>query len=284
MPEEALAGAGVGVCIDEALQLGVVIPGLEIVEAGVVILVVAPVAEGVHEGDEVGGRGVGNQSTVGIPDRCDLAPGVVLIGGNDLRPGAVGVPLVKTNNVALQVFSVIVNVGERGLAAIPEADPHRAAVLVVLELQRPVPFAVGPETVLRDQRAPDPVILRPTPVRIDLLRPQTVRVIGVRGGLSVLGPAGQLAAIPPGKGRAVVICQRDLLLAVIRTGAHSIPCASAAYTLLHTLQTFDYQIWAMLINNTSRPYICRVSFSLVVNYLQTQILSNCGTQPVHLCL
>ena len=228
MAQEALAGGSIGVRVNKPLQRRVIVSGLEIVEAGVVILVVAPVAEGVHEGDEVGSRGIGDQSAVSIPDCRDLAPGVVLIGGYDLRPGAVGVPLVKANNVALQVFGVIVNVGERGLAAVPEADPHRAAVLVVLELQRPVPFAVGPEAVLRDQRAPDPVILRPAPVRVDLLRPQAVRVIGVRGGLSALGPAGQLAAIPPGEGRAVVIRQRDLLLAVIRTGAHSIPCTPAA--------------------------------------------------------
>ena len=123
------------------------------------------------------------------------------IGGNDLRAGAVGIPLVKPHNVALQVLRVIVNVGERGLPAVPEADSHRAAVLVVLELQRPVPFAVGPEAVLRDQRASNPVILRPAPVRIDLLGPQAIGVIGVRGGLPALGPAGQLAAILPDMGR-----------------------------------------------------------------------------------
>ena len=222
MPEEALAGAGVGVRVNEPFQLGVVVPGLEVIEAGVVILVVAPVAEGVHEGDEVGARGIGNQIPVGVPDCRHLAPGVVLVGRNDLRPGAVRVPFVKAHNVALQVLRVIVDVGERGLPAVPEADPHRAAVLVVLELQRPVPLPVGPEAVLRDQRAPDPVILRPAPVRVDLLGPQAVRVIGVRGGLSALGPAGQLAAIFPGEGRAVVIRQGegDLLLAVIRAAAH----------------------------------------------------------------
>ena len=87
MPEEALAGAGVRVRIDEASQLRVIVPGLEVIEAGVVILVVAPVAEGVHEGDEVRARGVSNQVPVGVPDCRHLAPGVVLIGRNDLRPG-----------------------------------------------------------------------------------------------------------------------------------------------------------------------------------------------------
>ena len=134
MPEEALAGAGVGVRVNKPLQLGVVIPGLEIVEAGVVILVVAPVAEGVHEGDEVGARGIGNQVSVGIPDCRHLAPGVVIVGRNDLRPGAVWVPLVKPHNVALEILRVIVDVGERGLPAVPEADSHRASVLVILEL------------------------------------------------------------------------------------------------------------------------------------------------------
>ena len=148
MAQEALAGAGVGVRVDEPLQLRVVIPGLEVIEAGVVILVVAPVAEGVHEGDKVGSRGVGSQRAVSIPDCRDLAPGVVLIGGYDLRPGAVWVPLVKAHNIALQVFGVIIDVGERGLPAVPEADPHRAAVLVVLELQRPVPLSVGPEIAI----------------------------------------------------------------------------------------------------------------------------------------
>ena len=80
MPEEALAGAGVGVRINEPLQLRVIVPGLEIVEAGVVILVIAPVAEGVHEGDEIGSRGIGDQSAVGVPDCRHLAPGVVIVG------------------------------------------------------------------------------------------------------------------------------------------------------------------------------------------------------------
>ena len=35
MPEEALAGAGVGVCVNKPFQLRIVVPALEIVEAGV---------------------------------------------------------------------------------------------------------------------------------------------------------------------------------------------------------------------------------------------------------
>ena len=88
MPEEALAGAGVGVRVNKPLQLGVVVPGLEVIEASVVVLVVAAIAEGVHEGNEVGARGIGDQSAVGVPDCRDLAPGVVLIGRNDLHCAA----------------------------------------------------------------------------------------------------------------------------------------------------------------------------------------------------
>ena len=147
MPEEALAGAGVGVRINEASQLGVVIPGLEVIEAGVVVLVITAVTNGVNKCNVVCVFLVGQDVTIGVPDCRHLAPGVVIVGRNDLCAGAVRVPLVKPHNVALQVFGVIVNVGERGLPAVPEADPHRAAVLVVLELQRPVPLPVGPEAV-----------------------------------------------------------------------------------------------------------------------------------------
>ena len=88
MPNKSPPRRCIGVCIDEPLQLGVIVAALEVIEAGVVVLVVAPVAERVHEGDEVGGRGISNQVPVGIPDRRHLAPGVVLIGRNDLRPGS----------------------------------------------------------------------------------------------------------------------------------------------------------------------------------------------------
>jgi len=33
VPQETLAGAGIGVCVEESLNNGVVIPGLKIVEA-----------------------------------------------------------------------------------------------------------------------------------------------------------------------------------------------------------------------------------------------------------
>ena len=34
VPEEALAGAAVGVCVEEALDGGVIISGLQVIEAG----------------------------------------------------------------------------------------------------------------------------------------------------------------------------------------------------------------------------------------------------------
>ena len=38
MPQDALAGGGVGIGIDESAQFGIIIPGLEIVEPGLSVL------------------------------------------------------------------------------------------------------------------------------------------------------------------------------------------------------------------------------------------------------
>ena len=134
MPEEALAGAGVGVRVDEPLQLRIVVPGLEVIEAGIVVLVVAPVAKGVHEGDEVGGRGIGNQVPVGVPDCRHLAPRVVIVGRNQghgvaviLRP----VPPVQTNDVPLQILAEIV-VGVHRIRCALDFQPVKAVQLFIV--------------------------------------------------------------------------------------------------------------------------------------------------------
>ena len=45
MAEDALAGGGVGVCVDESADGGVVITGLEVIEPGFLLRVIALMAK-----------------------------------------------------------------------------------------------------------------------------------------------------------------------------------------------------------------------------------------------
>ena len=56
--QDALAGGDEGVCADEAAHLGVVVAGLEVIEAGFGVVDIATVAEGVQLA-EGGGQGAG---------------------------------------------------------------------------------------------------------------------------------------------------------------------------------------------------------------------------------
>ena len=51
IPEEALTGAGVAVGVEEALDDGVIVSALEIIEAGLGVVVVSAVAQGIPASD-----------------------------------------------------------------------------------------------------------------------------------------------------------------------------------------------------------------------------------------
>ena len=118
-PGEALAGAAVGVGVEEALDDWVVISALQIVEPGFGIAVVAPVAQRI---DVCDGAGLGEH----------IAPGVVAILGVDLVLFAL---VVKLHHVTLCVEHVMEGIvaGERGIVVAPHGEG--SAVLVVEEVQ-----------------------------------------------------------------------------------------------------------------------------------------------------
>ena len=67
MANNALAGGGVGVGVQEAAKLGVVVAGLEVVQTGIGVIVVGAVAQGVvcTEGACQGAGGVMGASVYG---------------------------------------------------------------------------------------------------------------------------------------------------------------------------------------------------------------------------
>ena len=90
MPDQPLTGGGVAVCIHEPSCGGVIIAGLEVIEAAFGIVVVATVAEWVLLGQRTGGGE-------------DLAVGVVGITRHGIAAG-----VHQAHNIALQVGHIIV--------------------------------------------------------------------------------------------------------------------------------------------------------------------------------
>ena len=77
-----MIGAGEDVGVDKSSISRVIVAGLEVVEAGFVIVVVATITEGVQVGEGgAGGLFVENAVTVAVGDAGQLAPGVVGICG-----------------------------------------------------------------------------------------------------------------------------------------------------------------------------------------------------------
>lgn len=77
--EEAGSGGGKGVGVEEAADGGVIVAGLEVVEAGFGIVVVATIADGVQEGRA---GGVDDDAAIRVCYIGQLAPDVVLVGRN----------------------------------------------------------------------------------------------------------------------------------------------------------------------------------------------------------
>ena len=90
MPEDTLAGRSVAIGADESTRLRVVITGLQVIEPGFIIVVIATVAQGVDACHAAGG---GN----------DLAVGVIFVGcyGDS-------VSVDQPDNIALQVQDIVV--------------------------------------------------------------------------------------------------------------------------------------------------------------------------------
>ena len=95
--QESLPCTGCTVSVDESAQGGVVVAGLQIVEAGFLVVAVAAIAQGVEGADAVG-AGVG-----GMPQ---LAPGVVVV----IHHGGAG-GVDDTDYITLGICDVVVGGG-----------------------------------------------------------------------------------------------------------------------------------------------------------------------------
>ena len=90
VPKDALTGGGVGVGVDEAADCGVVIAGLEVIEPGFFVVVVATIAQGIALR-----QGVGSGQ--------DLAVGIVRVGRYYLL-----IAVQDRQNIALEVGDIVV--------------------------------------------------------------------------------------------------------------------------------------------------------------------------------
>ena len=104
-----------GICIQESAQCRIVITGLEVIEAGLSVVDIASVAQGV-----VGSQGAGH----GTADGKGLAPGIVGVGDHG-RSGGVQ----DRGDIALEVGGVVVSSAVVG-------DRQRCTAGIVSKVQR----------------------------------------------------------------------------------------------------------------------------------------------------
>ena len=98
----ALSCGNKSVHTDEPPELRVIVPAVQVIQPGLGIVIIPPVAEGILVAHGVAG-GVGDSA---------LAPGVVAVGGNDLAGGGAD----DGYNVSLQVVEVVEQHGPVGKA------------------------------------------------------------------------------------------------------------------------------------------------------------------------
>ena len=118
VPQEALAGAGVAVSVEESAEGGVVVSGLQVIEARFGVVVVAAVAQGVDGCQAAGGGQGAAVGVVGVAGHCGT-------GGVD-----------QMDDVALQVQNIVVGRGNRCAAGgRGQIQQVRTSVRIVEEVQ-----------------------------------------------------------------------------------------------------------------------------------------------------
>lgn len=187
--DEALSSAFIAVRIEESFDNRIIIAALEIVEAGVGVVVVASVAEGVHG--------------------CQLA-----VGGEDSTPGIVGVGglylaalVVDLHNVALRVEDVVVGAVARQ-ACVP-VPPHGEglAAFVIEEVQAADKCAGG---LVRHKLPHNLAVLRHILVLLiacDFCGANAVHIVSVADTCAAFFQAAQAPSLRP--------CQRGIDCAVV---------------------------------------------------------------------
>ena len=176
--------------VDEPADGRVIIAALEIVEAGLGIIVIAAVAQGVEVGDA---GGIGEDFRTAVIHRA-VAPGVIVVGRSEFA-----VRVQQRNDVALRVENVVVE--RRGRAVVIDHG-ERLVAIVVDKLKC---FAVP--LLPHDLAGERGVVVRRAIDRF--AGADTGHVVGVGDLLAVDRCGGKLAALRPREGIILAVVIRD---------------------------------------------------------------------------
>ena len=176
--------------VDEPADGRVIIAALEIVEAGLGIIVIAAVAQGVEVGDA---GGIGEDFRTAVIHRA-VAPGVIVVGRSEFA-----VRVQQRNDVALRVENVVVE--RRGRAVVIDHG-ERLVAIVVDKLKC---FAVP--LLPHDLAGERGVVVRRAIDRF--AGADTGHVVGVGHLLAVHRRGGELAALRPREGIILAVVIRD---------------------------------------------------------------------------
>ena len=185
-PQEALAGAAVGVRVEKPLDDGVVVSGLQVIEARFRIEVVPPIPQRID---------------LRVAAGCaqDIAPGVVAVLGVDRAALE-----IELDYVALCVGDIVEGViaCDAGIPILPHGK--RLAGIIVDEIQTPDEGSCGG---VCDSLADNLAVLRHVfmlqTVR-DLYRTNAGHIVFVGKRVAALGDAAESAALGPGEVRVAV--------------------------------------------------------------------------------
>ena len=177
VPQEALAGTGVAVSVEESAEGGVVVAGLEVVEARLRIVVVPAIAQRV---------------AVGQPKCCVrryIAPGIVGVFCDfyTFRSD-------KCHYVALQIQHIVVP----RAVAIGDVVKHVGPTALVIKKVVNVAVTVQCKALTKKLTGGVNVIM-PNAVH-DLIGPQTIYIVVIADTVSSVACRCQLPPVPPGHG------------------------------------------------------------------------------------
>ena len=130
MAQEVLPSGCVFVRIDKPTDFRVIVSALQVIEAGLRVVIIPTIAEGVVIGHVCGGGGNGRPRRVGHAQNLPVGVvGVLRHQGPRVAPAAC-VAAVDGRHVPLQVFGEVV-IRPACLRRILQPKPYRAPVLVV---------------------------------------------------------------------------------------------------------------------------------------------------------
>ena len=105
--EETLTCSGVGIGVNETADSGVIITALEVIEAGLNIVIIATVADWVHMGNVIRVSLQGKDCAGRAFYRSHFTPGIILVGGDQSGIIALGLGIVASIDrcyITLQVL------------------------------------------------------------------------------------------------------------------------------------------------------------------------------------